>query len=1538
MSSFPISITWQVAPPPVGGFNQLAQAANSLDQALSKSASQMGQFASGVGQLEGPLQGAAQGMGEMASGMGELEGSIGGAADGMGEMASATGELEGSIGGVADSVGEAAGGMTELADGASESGSAMGELSTSVEDTSTGLADMTTGIEDTSTGLTDMSTAMEETNTGFEDMITNTEDTTTGMGDLSTSTEDTGNAMGILADESSTAASDMSTLDDTITDVGESTDTAETNISDLGGAFGTAADSSDDFTGALSGMNEEFPGVTGGLDDSNTLAGNLSGTTTKLNTNMTGLGIGMAGVSGAAVGLFNAYDNLGDAAVAVEGAHAALIRTQGRALTSVAGLDKMISNLNKKFGDQITGLPALNAAYAEWRALVDKGITSGAAYDKALQNLRTAQSNLTSTTQAGNTAITQLGGKISATEAALIKLVVAQNNEANALEDQNKAWLQSATSIIPSLILGLTGAKDIATTLKGVWAALPAVGLKFAGVATTLATAFSGLGTILTGTVLPALAAIAAPVGIAVGALVAFVAAVTAIRANIKIFDDLGVAIGKVFPTLVPWLQDARQGFINLSDGVNSAISVMLGGLDSLTGGVFDLQQKWNGFTDTLPKGTGEIGLAGNAMGQLAHMIGATGEQINIGAGKWKEMNGTLVAFSGKVKVAAGGWHELRDGTAVYSKELAIVTTEQEKATTAVDAYGATAQGTNIVLKAQSANYSELTNAQKLSVQAMNNVTERLADEREKRGMAVMEAQKYLMVIEGITPAVGLSGAAIVGMAEALSGEADAHFKAVSEAAKYIQQKDATFLTVARTDAEILKYAETLKAEEKASGKATDATAKHVAELEKMKGALADTNAELLYYADSANKANRMQLEFNKGAADAKKAIQDEAFELANLAGELSVWNDEQQRAQALVNAFNKGILEQKKALQDDEKALAEAAGKLQELQEQMQKGTAMVLAFNKGLIDGRTKVLEFQKSLAQSSAETITFEAGLRKLVRAAGVDLKSALSMSADQMELLLGAMAGAPDAVREVISAFDEMGQSIVESLADAAKEGKKEFMTAIDELQKEAGMKFSKPMIQKLTFEANLENATREIQTGLGVLATMLRNKPLAIALQTTAAQDALTQLREKVNLAAIEAPEKFVPLQRALDKLAAWKTSPDMTKLPGILGGILVASQNMEGGMQGAISSFQGMFDAAAQSAEGLEGLKTTLAGIGLTLDTQTGIITDATGQIVGDLQTMAEKAAGSTAGTVVALDTLGPAGTKARTTLAYEMVALTFIMDTFAQETKQSAIEVSTAFANMVTNTSNSLNKMASGFIIIITAMARIASDSQRTASTVSGSFSNMSTNTIASMNRMASGIIIILSSFTRITSEAQKMNSAVSSAMSQMASRTSSFASTFSSAMSRVGSSASSATSKVKALQSSINALKSKTITITTIIRTVRQTVYAARGGSFVTASPTNVGPLNVSEFGQKELVTVTPLETPARNAVKGISNLINQAVEKKGRRAMDEEREEPKGTKGRRKEMVMVREMPIIIQVDGREISRVVNRRIFEESDALT
>jgi methyl-accepting chemotaxis protein len=1463
--SFPISITWQVAAPPTAAFDSLASSAAKLDSSMLGTAANFDKFGQAVSQAESPLGGVATSMQGLEGSAQSLEGTLGGAAGSMGEFAGSTEQLNGAISETGGFITEASGSMGELSGATGETGSAMTELSGTTTETGSAMTELQTSSTETGTSMTDLGTATTGTNT----VLTETNDVLTStapvMAETATGTADLAQGFTDLAPP---VEASQSALSDTVP-VLEGAGTAATD----------ASTATDDYTGALGGMGDALGPVQGGLDASNTVMEDL-GTSTDttatnsdtLNGSLTTLGTGFGAVSGAALTLYGAYTNIRDAQAAVEKAQTKVIDANKKAETSYNSLNRIINKIVADTENGIQGQERLAKAQAKLNALWDAGVRSGPAFAAALAELRAANDALSSSTVKGTETIAKLGPAISGVESSSRKASASQLGLTRANEGLNASFLETGGAII-SGVSGIVQIGSAATKAR------PAFD--------TLKGSLSAVGTAMSGSLIPALGAIAVPAAIAIAAIGAFIGAVEAIRANIGVFDELGVAIGNTFPPLRGFLDDARQAFINFSDGLNTGISMLLGAFDSLTGGVFGAQKAWDGFTGSLPKGTGEMGLAAHAANLWTLSMDKSGNVIRVGAGKWKEADGVLMRLNGSVLAAAGTWDQLGDGTAVYLKTAEKV--------------------------------PPVTDAASESTTKMSEATKKAADELAGIGTQVDEANAKIVFYSDANKMAELT------LQSFALGIATAKVELIDETAKLAEGAGALQEhgnQMANGTIQALAYKQGIL-------EAGEALVEKVKALEQAKGAYDATNVLM-------QEGTLLATEYATGLQETKTAVQDAALELVNLAGQLAAYNDEATAAQAIANAFTEGLLKQREAAIKAALGYAEALGAIVELQQELQSAAAAQIRFNEGLAEGQKKALEWQTGIAEARGEAIGFRAAVVQAGQDVGMSMQEMASTSTEQIQLIVEAFNGMPSAIDKVVSGLDKMGQKVVDSLTKASKDGATNFMENIDKLEQELHTKFAEPVKQELLLIAQVEQAKKDVEGGLAVLATLLRNKPLEVAIRSEAAQAQIEALRQKIAALPPEVQKGLGPLQAGLDGIAQWQPGNGLPTLAGHLAEVLVGSQNLEGGMQGAITSFNGLFQSVASGAGGLEALKTALAGVGLTLDTTTGQITTAAGQIVADLGTIGPAATAGAAQTVTALDTLGPAGTAARTTLAFELVGLQFLMDSFAQEVKQSAIEVSTAFANMATNTNTSLQTLASGVLIMIAAFPRMASAAQSMATTVSGAFSNMATNTNASLNRMASGLQIMIAAFPRLSQEAQKTNTTVSNAMSQMSSKVASFASAFTSAMSKVSSAAASATSKVNALQSAINALKSKTITITTIMRTVHQTVYAAHGAAFVTGTPTNIGGAKVSEFGQKELVTVTPLEGPGRQKT-GIGKEISDQIEEKTKRKVGEERGREQ-ERGGPAQIRLLKELPIIIQIDGKEITRAVNRRIFEVTDGMT
>jgi methyl-accepting chemotaxis protein len=1622
MSSFPISISFQISNPPTGAFDALANSAASLDKAMMGTAGNFDKFSSSVSQIESPLSGVSGSMSQLEGSMSGLEGSIGSAAGSMGEFAGSTEQLNGSISETGGFITDASSSMGDLSTSTGETGTAMTGLSTTTGEFNTAISETGGFVTETGTSMTEMGTAATEGGTAMTELNTATTETNTALTD---SVDALGNVIPGLQD-TATGASDsaqgFSDLAPPIEDSNAALDTSSgllEGVSPLLGSTGenaaTAATSSEDFSGALGGLNTELGPVNGGLTDSNTLVGTFgdeaatsAGKTDSLKDSASTLAFGLTTLVSTGYGVVNSFLALRDANTRLDRAQLLVEKSASAADKALLGLNKAWEKLKSSAEGPIKGQEAYNTALATFNRLVASGVKSGPEFTKALNDLKVAADGLEGSTVKDNNAIAALN----------IQTDVMGQKFQKASLDANK--MQKAQEGVYSAMVSIgTGAAGVIGSLGSMVQIVEKGGVS----AKMLGGALSG--------VLAPLAAIAVPVGIVVAAFVALESILLAVRQRMEVFDEMGAAIGKAFPAAKDALEDFRQAFINMTDGINTGIGVLLQAVDAASGGATNLSGDWAKLTGTLDKGNGTIGSAGTAFGQLNHIMHATGEQINIGKGKWEDMNGTLVAFGGKVKVAAGGWHELRDGTAVYSKELLMATDATggiidplNEATSATDAYGATAQGTGVILREQTANYSELTTAQKLNSANLNTVIEGLADERLERWNAIKAAENYLIAHGTTAKAVGLSGDVLIGYVASLQNEPPAYSKSVQAASEYLSTKHKEIDLRGKSEEWIIKEAARLQELDKQQGKVTDTTSKHTKELDNLNKTLADNTAELAYYADANNMANRMQLEFNLGVQDAelklnnqtfalartngelegnialleqgklqalaygqgisevvKKAIemilaleksraafdatntlmqngglqslyfatgqqqiktevQQTTLELANLAGQVNAYSEGTVTAQANNNALVRGFLEQRKATLELSQGFAEAAGKLAALRIELSNASNAIVRFNTGVLEGKIQALEWQTGIAGAKGEAIGFRSEVQKAGTGVGLSMKEMASTSTEQIQNIVEAFNGVPSAMDDVISALDSMGQKIVSSLTKAGEEGKVNFMENIDKLEEELHTTFSEPVKQELLLIAKTEQAKQSIQSDIEVLATLLRNKPLEVAIKSEAAQAQIQQLRDKVAALDPTTRASLGPLQAGLDGIAAWTPGQGLPTLVGHLAEVVAGSENLQGGMSGAISSFQSMYDAAAQTDEGLQALKTSFEGMGLSFDTTTGIIKDKSGQIVGDLQVMGEGATGAVTTATTAIDTLGPAGTAARTTLGYEMVALTFLMDQWAQETKQSAIEISTAFANIAANSGTSLMTIAN----TIGGLAKILNTF---ASAFMSAFARDVVTHFATAGRASSTFATLLNS--GLSTAAQQLakfgdqflpafSRSVQTSMTQAGSYAKSFASSFSSAMSTLISSANKAISSVRALQSAINSLKSKTITTTHVIKTVRQTVYAAAGGSTIIDNPTRIGNMMAAEFGQKELVTVTPLQGPGRQPI-GLGKAMEEAATKKARRLLGEEGER-KETSRRRASSMAPRTVllePTIITIDGREITRVVNRRMFEESDAL-
>ena len=1524
MSSFPISITWQVATPPTGQFTQLASAVTGLDKTLLSTSQKFDAFGQTVTKLDAPLGSVGTNMGALSNNFSALDSSLGTSASNMQGFADATGQLDSSIQGV---------------------GPALGDMSTAFEDTSTSSQDAIGGITQFGDGVSDMSSRVEGANPPIEQM--------------------------------------------------------NSVLTEAGPIFSGAGTATTEFSGALTELNTENQAVAGGLTDSNTLVENLgatteetSGKTEGFKSNLALLSTGIAGTVSSGISLFNSLTSVRDAQTKADAAALKLEKAMTSLDSKMAALGKTTQTMNSDQSLMISGMDAWNAAMSELTGLIDAGVTSGAEWDAAMKNAQAAQQGLNSTTIEGNKIIGEAGTELTKMGQQASAAAIASQKNQKAQEGVGKA----IAALIPDIVTFSSITGNLAATLNGSKGLVKG----FQELNKTHPTLAAGLGNIGKAGLLAVIAMEALNIALQALSpgsdtmVLKFEdtkAAVEGVNEAMRNAISTIPGLGPIIANVNKGLEEQINALFGVTDNTKKDAEAK-GALGSEMGGIIPaidtLYKSLNSEGQATVEAAEGTKLLSSQFTDLGNGTGVVVNGVTHAEGSFTRLADGSIVLGGTLDDTSGALDESGQTAEEASTHIDTYDQALEKARQELAESGAEAENTHQknlgLLELWGVKYPQALRANEGAIQGL---VDGYRQQQTATADVVAEATAYIQAHGDITNVTDTSANGIIAYAETLGFESDASKEATVASADFTAQLakgkeeldaagQATYeLTkaVAEGGAETVKETDARREQAIALGvyddmvklaikdqqpfldkqqQLQDAEKKEVETLQDLAEKRGMANAEMITskqvlqdYITTHERLPPTQKEVLQGYQELVVAKQDETFETEKSRLALAKYIEEQLGVKTAANA---------------------TIGELKALRETLERiGSAHETA--------RTKIADMVGEMIAGREEAEAYRQELGDFFGEL-TGGNEAIGQSADTIEMWIGVILGAPDALKELNQQLDETwgkisegGEKIDKLRMDMLEAGEgikgdmDEKFQEISELFDEFNQSIAEgegPHDFRENFRENMEDAADDADISVGEIERIIGtdfmnalNDPNisdaeimqmwaqiepkarqalegASGLLTTFSQDTVSTLREfapkigEILASGIEAGKNPVQELRGLFQQLPAGVRDD---LAGVTAAMQLAGDDWSAAVIAAMSTMKGSMSPEEWASIG-EPMISKFREMAAAGDTEAQ-------QVVTAFDNMKTGVGTSTGETVAAIDTLGPAGTAARTTLAYELVALEFLIDNLAQETKQSAIEISTAFSNMATNTHSSNEIMASGFIILIAATTAFARSSQSMASTVSGSFSNMATNTRASMNTMASGFIIILNAFTAAGRNAQAMNSQVSAAFSAMGSKASGFASSFKGAMNSVTNDANRAAGAVKQLQRAIDSLRSKTVTITQRFVTTGQR-YVAHGGSFITDSPTAIGPLKASEFGQKELVTVTPLQGPGRQNLPAMSSLTGEETKKKGRRAMDREAEST--AQAPKKETVMMRELPIVIQIDGREITRVVNRRIFEGSDALT
>ncbi|MDR4490791.1 MAG: hypothetical protein R2685_07805 [Candidatus Nitrosocosmicus sp.] len=250
-----------------------------------------------------------------------------------------------------------------------------------------------------------------------------------------------------------------------------------------------------------------------------------------------------------------------------------------------------------------------------------------------------------------------------------------------------------------------------------------------------------------------------------------------------------------------------------------------------------------------------------------------------------------------------------------------------------------------------------------------------------------------------------------------------------------------------------------------------------------------ENRGSLKEYADQVEEGTIFNYAFTLGQQEQRKALLDAKVEVANTTGMLQEYALQLESGEAQSVAFAQGQLEIVKQFDDTITETANLNGQFKLLAVAMNSTGAAQIMYNNGLAKGR---VETAQAIINIDAMRGSYD-GTRQVLLAATkghLDYTAAQKLSNDQLMEFISVVKGAPDALKNLADWMTNLGTSIRSNLADAMKEGKKEFNDAIDDLEDSLGFKLGKEVTTTLKFVAKVDEAKQKIMEGLGVISILI----------------------------------------------------------------------------------------------------------------------------------------------------------------------------------------------------------------------------------------------------------------------------------------------------------------------------------------------------------------------------------------------------------------------------------------------------------------
>jgi hypothetical protein len=549
------------------------------------------------------------------------------------------------------------------------------------------------------------------------------------------------------------------------------------------------------------------------------------------------------------------------------------------------------------------------------------------------------------------------------------------------------------------------------------------------------------------------------------------------------------------------------------------------------------------------------------------------------------------------------------------------------------------------------------------------------------------------------------------------------------------------------------------------------------------------------------------------------------------------------------------------KGIADAAKAYADALSKFQALTAELSDGTAKQNLYNAAVLDGKNKLLDFELKTQNAAVANTEYTNGLFQVVKGLGF-MQTGLEATDKNMELFYGLAVKDGASMEELkkqafdaVSGLSQLADEVGTKLGQAMQKGSKDFDKAIKDLEKSTGIKFDPHQVFLLSLQGELDNAKASLKDDVSTLAAiLLQGGQKEIGPMGAAMIQSLTAQMKGAS------PELTGTLTKVITDLQTIASKPltlaGINQLKTDMAAAGVSGTAMDQVIASVTSKINAADPAFAKLSQAAVNMGAQFKAAGDIVSADGRTVTDATGKMVGSIDPLTgafHSAAGAATDFNTQIQNFGNLATVAQVTFQNIAKQAATLVTQLDASFKAAVAAIAPSFGAIATVAQTTWNNMTTQLRTLIstvntdfgTIMRIINTDMTTAATDVNTQTGKMVSSVNTNFNTLERTINTDISTAARdVNTQTGQMLSSVNTNfgaiqrnintdMTGAARDVSTQGSAIISTFGRIGSAASSAASQVRNLASAVNALHDKTITITTVFRTVGSPIAGAAGAT---------------------------------------------------------------------------------------------------------